>query len=885
MGIIYLVDEDHNVLNSVVHRGLDTDELALTCPFGEGVAGRVALSRQPIAEDVCEDWEGLVGSDHDSKAVRVLGVPMIWHDELLGVLDLAADPDRRPFTQTDIRLARSVAYQAANALGIAKLIESERTQFKMAESLQEAALVISQYIDLDEILDRILEQVMDAFPCDASSILRIKGDRAQMIRSRGKDLIPFQKDGIRIEQDKYLRTMLDGDVVIESITKGRPSKLRRFIGEKTNSWIGAPIRYGHDILGFIILESSEPGIFNGGTSQLLVAFAAHAAAAMHKAELYHKLAEEHRRLRTLYSIEREVTVTLEPDLILSRLLEGVADAIDGVCAQTLLLNPDEDEQFTRGPYLYRQTGVKDLITHPQIIQLAEQVVENLSPVKGSFVYPQRSYEIIAFPVAAGRQILGVAIIWMENELESIDAWLEIFRTVGQQTGLALTNAEQHAQVQRRLTEMTILQRVVSAIASRLEVEAMLREVTEQLHIKLAFPAVQIYRRIGEELVLQQNSGPRPIVERMSIERGITGRVARTGRPAFVKDVRRDPDYVSGLVGTVAELAVPIKLGDEIIGVLNIETSDPSEIDESALELLMLLADQLSVALQNALLYEQVQESVLHLEDQIQLRTRELEQALDSAKSADRAKAEFVGDISHELRTPLTNIGLYLDLLEMGDPTRSVEYMATLRRETERLSSLIEQLLAISHLDTEQVKIHPKPSDVNSLVKVLMVDRARMIGAKGLDLKINSDEAIPNACIDPPYIIQALTNLLTNAMNYTPSGGKITITTSVEYWKAEPWVTISVRDSGPGISEIERKKIFSRFYRGLVGRASGIPGTGLGLSICKEIVERHGGRITISSDLGKGTTFIVWLPVAKEGEEDEMGQDLSKVGSTPSKALG
>jgi signal transduction histidine kinase len=473
---------------------------------------------------------------------------------------------------------------------------------------------------------------------------------------------------------------------------------------------------------------------------------------------------------------------------------------------------------------------------------------------------------------------------MEKGPESVDAWLEIFRAVGQQTGLALTNAEQHAQVQRRLTEMTILQRVVSAIASRLEVEAMLREVTEQLHTKLAFPAVQIYRRIGEELVLQQNSGPQPILERLSIERGITGRVARTGKPAFVKDVRRDPDYVSGLVGTAAEVAVPIRLGDEIVGVLNIETSDPLEIDESSLELLMLLADQVSVALQNALLYEQVQESVLHLEDQIRIRTRELEQALDSAKLAERAKAEFVGDISHELRTPLTNIGLYLDLLEMGDQTRGVEYMATLRRETDRLSSLIEQLLAISHLDNEQAKINPIPTDVNSLVRVLVIDRARMIGAKGLDLKVNSDEHIPKAYIDPPYIIQALTNLLTNAMNYTPSGGRITLATKIEQWDQEPWITISVQDSGPGISEAEKKRIFSRFYRGLVGQASGIPGTGLGLSICKEIIERHGGRITVSSEVGKGTAFIVWLPIANEERLDLEEQDFTKARSTPSKAL-
>jgi len=278
-------------------------------------------------------------------------------------------------------------------------------------------------------------------------------------------------------------------------------------------------------------------------------------------------------------------------------------------------------------------------------------------------------------------------------------------------------------------------------------------------------------------------------------------------------------------------------------------------------LLMLVADQVSVALQNAMLYERVQDSVVHLEEQIKIRTIELEQALEQAQEADRAKAQFVGDISHELRTPLTNIGLYLDLIELGDEGRHMEYMTTLRRETERLGSLIEQLLAISHLDTGQVELKPQPTDINSLVQVLVLDRALMVGEKGLDLSVMTGKDIPLAYVDPQHIIQAMNSLLTNAMNYTPSGGKIRIETQQRTWKGGPWVTVAVGDTGPGIPEDEKKRIFDRFYRGLVGRTSGIPGTGLGLSICKEIIERHGGRIEVVSRSGEGTRFTLWLPVS------------------------
>jgi signal transduction histidine kinase len=873
MGIIYLADEESLSLRSVVSRGIPGDPEVLTCPYGEGVAGRVAQIQEPIALDECYDWEGIAAArGGKSSPVRVLCVPMMWRQHLIGVLDLAAVLERRPFSETDIRLAKSVAYQAANALGIANLIESERRQYRMAEALQEASLVISHQIDLDEILDRILEQVMYAFPCDAANIQNIDGDHVRIIRHRGYDRFDLSDETLMslmldLDEDKYMQRLQVGEILVVPDTTKEPSWTVRSGWDWLKSWAGAPIQYGNKILGFINLESATEDTFNETTANLLTAFAAHAAAAMHKAELYRRLAKEHRMLRTLYEIERAVTGSLERNEILTRLLESSLDAIEGIFALVFIPTDGDDEPFRRGPKVNRTSEKDDLSHHPQAVKLAEQAFLELTPVHATLVYPSASYTVFAFPIAAGKKIWGSALIWTESIKGSDTAWLEVLRAAGQQVGLILTNADHHAQVQRRLAEMTILQSVVAAIAGRLEVGALLREVADQLHNKLGFPAVQIYRLIDDRLVLEECCGPQPIVESLSIDRGITGRVARTGQPALVEDVRKDLDYVARLVGTQAEMAVPFRLGNEIVGVINIETSDPSQVDSGALELLILLADQVSVALQNAMLYEQVQESVIHLEEQVQERTSDLEDALEQAQAADRAKAKFVEEISHELRTPLTNLGLYLDLIEMGEDEHHTEYMATLRRETDRLSALIEQLLAISHLDSRQVELNPRPTDMNSLVRMLVVDRARMIGEKGLDLEVKTAEDLPLAQVDPQLIIQALTNLLTNAMNYTQPGGGIVLETQRRLWKKQHWITVQVKDSGPGISESEKKRIFDRFYRGLAGRASGVPGTGLGLAISKEIVERHGGRITVESKIGEGAAFLVWLPVMKNSDTE------------------
>jgi signal transduction histidine kinase len=115
--------------------------------------------------------------------------------------------------------------------------------------------------------------------------------------------------------------------------------------------------------------------------------------------------------------------------------------------------------------------------------------------------------------------------------------------------------------------------------------------------------------------------------------------------------------------------------------------------------------------------------------------------------------------------------------------------------------------------------------------------------------------------DEQMISQVIANLMTNALNYTPAGGSVTLITRKVAKNGEEWVTLAVRDTGLGIPEKERDKIFERFFRGEASRKMGTPGTGLGLSICQEILMRHHGNITLESESQKGSTFTIWLPLA------------------------
>jgi signal transduction histidine kinase len=141
----------------------------------------------------------------------------------------------------------------------------------------------------------------------------------------------------------------------------------------------------------------------------------------------------------------------------------------------------------------------------------------------------------------------------------------------------------------------------------------------------------------------------------------------------------------------------------------------------------------------------------------------------------------------------------------------------------------------------------------------------MIARRGLHLELNPQPDLPPVQADPQYIMQVLTNLLSNATNYTPQGGRITLETGTQERDGQTWVTFTVRDTGPGIPDDELSHIFDRFYRGAHARSTGVSGTGLGLPISREIVERHGGRITLETAVGEGTAFTVWLPPARERE--------------------
>jgi PAS domain S-box-containing protein len=257
-----------------------------------------------------------------------------------------------------------------------------------------------------------------------------------------------------------------------------------------------------------------------------------------------------------------------------------------------------------------------------------------------------------------------------------------------------------------------------------------------------------------------------------------------------------------------------------------------------------------------------------LEKRVRERTAALQTANEELEALGRVKDEFVSNVSHELRTPITTVKLYLQLLKQR-PEQLDHYLSVLERESERLAQIIEGLLHFSLIDQDRVNLKLGAVDLNQLVRQYVADRRVLAEKKSLSLQFVDGVQMPPIQADTGLLGQVVSVLLTNAINYTPPGGTVTVRTQTRVEAQGRYAGFAVSDTGPGIPPDEIERIFERFFRGKVAKEYHVGGTGLGLPIARGIVERHQGRIEVEGggEPGRGATFRVWLP-AQEGEGEK-----------------
>jgi len=312
------------------------------------------------------------------------------------------------------------------------------------------------------------------------------------------------------------------------------------------------------------------------------------------------------------------------------------------------------------------------------------------------------------------------------------------------------------------------------------------------------------------------------------------------------------------------IITPIMAKSSMLGILIATSHSPTyAVTEGDEEIASILSDQIGQAIQNARLFEEVFHSRQKLELMVQERTRQLQEALSNVQQASKMKSEFISAVSHELRTPLTSIKGYASLLSSGklgdipEPVR--ERLEKINHHSDSLVQLINNLLDISRIESGKIGMKRQKISILSVVENVADLLAPQLKEKNIRFAVKIPSAVPELNIDQSQIERVFINLVGNAIKFTPQEGAITV--SAEARNSD--VLFSVADSGIGLQEDDRKKLFNEFFRVENEINQNVKGSGLGLSLAKKIVHAHKGQMWVDSVYTKGATFSFTIPIDEQ----------------------
>lgn len=538
-----------------------------------------------------------------------------------------------------------------------------------------------------------------------------------------------------------------------------------------------------------------------------------------------RLAVEKSQLETLYEITRDLTASLDLRRALQKTLSEVTIAVAADRGAVLLVDSTAGQVVPKAKINWSDEAIplSALPSTWQMGQSAPPLVFNELPAEETNEWVEELADssvgsLIVAPLIANGEFQGL-LVTASSRPEAFDhnqVWL--FRRVLGQIATAIGNAEVY--------------RLISEQAQ--ELGQMLRHQQEE-----GTKSQAILTSIADGVVVNDTEGQiilvNPVAERI---------LGMSGKQLIGQDFRT----LFSVFGDQAET--------EVVAAMETLLNTPVSEVTKVFKMRLAVDERVIHAHLSPVLTEQ--SDFLGVVTVFRDITREVE--------ADRAKSEFVSTVSHELRTPMTAIKGYTDLLHASaaGPINDEQqrFLAIIRSNTDRLTALINDLLDISRIDTGRVRFEPRPLQISEVISAVVNVLAGQAEAKQQTLTYEVVGGLPDVMGDRDRLIQVLTNLVGNAIHYTPEGGEI----DVRAYLVEGAVRVGVQDTGIGISPDDMGHIFERFYRADHPLVQETRGTGLGLSIVKMFVEMHGGRIWVESEPDEGSTFTFILPVLAREEE-------------------
>ncbi len=717
-------------------------------------------------------------------------------------------------------------------------------------------------LDLEALLPAIAQQVTDILGADRCVVF-LFDDRAGVLRGRAAH-------GYMAERLADFTYRPGEEIVGRAYATGEPQyvpdlNLVRDLPQRNAIRAVLAVPLGSPTsgpLGVLSVTSLRPGAFTPNQQRLLETMAGQIARAIENGQLLRRQQAMAGHLRTLNELMVGIVGTRALGKTLDAIAQAIVDLLGCDMAAVALYDPVTDE--IRIPVEYGHRGFSHAFVEQFHLLVgsgaggkafAEGRVSvipdaQLDGVVIDHVQAERAgiRAMLVGPLQTPEHKLGVLYANHRHPYRFSEDEVALFSILAGQAAVAIESARLYEKMEQHAIELAALYEVGKEITSTLEIDTMLQTIADNAARLVGADKSLILLIDTEKEKIAQAVGhgySRVQLEEYAFEEfqeGISGWVLREKVPTLSTDIQADERNQGKALAKARNsddrsvAVAPLIIGDKVIGTLTVVNSRRKKVFTSAnLNMVTMLARQAAIAIQNAQLYQAAQE-------------------------ADRLKSTFLATMSHELRTPLNSIIGFTSVMLQGlagplNPEQTKQ-LGMVKTSARHLLALINDVLDISKIEAGQLEIASEPFDMRQVIEKVVQTVTPLAEKKGLALVAEVALEVGQIVSDRRRVEQILLNLINNAIKFTEQGQ-----VRIESRMCDGWLVTNVTDTGIGIKPEDIARLFEPFQQieHRLGRLR--EGTGLGLSICKRLVEMLGGKITVESEWGVGSTFTFTLPVA------------------------
>jgi len=786
-----------------------------------------------------------------------LAIPLEIRKETLGIwLFGRRDPDDY-YPQKDITLLTTLAGQVAVTIENAWMYEETRQRVLEQKTISHITSALNT-LDFRDAIPMLAQSLRDVTGCDVVSVALINAVQEQFVVVAVEPPSPFLALGDTAP--------LSDNAVLESLMAGRPHLTtdlsvetacplaQAMVQAGVRSRVALPLFLGGRIIGALHLSSHQPDIFEERQLPVLQQVANALSSAVENSRLFQAERQQRELAETLERAAAIVSSTLKPEEVLDRILEQVEQVVAGSTSNIILIDdglgrPARWRGYNRLGVPHPPTvGPLPITRFPSLakmVQSGEPVVISDTATDPTWIKLDgrewlRSY--VAAPIRVRDRTVGFLNVNGTQPDQFTPADAQRLGAFAAHAAAAIENAYLYQEVLNHAgrLEQRVQERTAELRAQYARLEAILGSTSDGIVVTNAQGKI-IQTNSVAQTWLTQTLSP---ADATRLEQAILDLARQANSAVGPQEQSRTALELTGLDLELTAALIP----------------DPERADA-------FLPGFGEFKLRQAQTSARSVDPSSHRAAQGQPMVVVSIHDVSHLNALNRMKSRFVSNVSHELRTPITAIKLYIALLQRTSPEDGKwdRYLDALAQGANQQARLVEDILQLSRIDSGRMELKPRPTALNALAQAATSDYQALAQTRGLTLAYHPAEPGPVALVDPTRMTQVLSNLVDNAIQFTPEGGRVTVYTGQEATEGRTWATATVADTGMGIPEDELPHIFERFFRGEWSRTMQISGTGLGLALVDEIVALHGGHVTVKSEIDKGTVFTVWLPLV-EGQD-------------------